>query len=69
MTYIRKCAWCKKVVGIKVVPSDTAWPDKITHTICPSCSVAVMKDLAHIQQESVTPALRCGYDSTYPLYR
>jgi hypothetical protein len=49
MTFIRQCAWCKKIVGTKVVPSDTAWPDKITHTICPSCSIAVMKDLAHIQ--------------------
>jgi hypothetical protein len=69
MTYIRKCAWCKKIVGTKVVPSGTAWPDKITHTICPSCSTTVIKDLAHIQQEDVTIALRCGYESIYPLHR
>jgi hypothetical protein len=54
MTFIRQCAWCKKIVGTKVVPSDTAWPDKITHTICPSCSVTAMKDPAHIQQASVS---------------
>jgi len=52
MTYIRKCAWCKKIVGAKVVPCDSDCPDKITHTICPSCSALVLKELEQIKLQS-----------------
>lgn len=50
MTYIRQCAWCKKILGTKMVPSDTERPNNITHTICPSCNSKILRQLDHLQE-------------------
>ncbi len=59
MTYIRQCAWCKKILGVKVVPSDTERADNITHTICPACSALVMSGLEALQPDTSPQASAC----------
>lgn len=40
---VRQCSWCLRVIGrTPVEPGQGGW---ITHSVCPSCADAYLKDL------------------------
>ncbi len=57
LTYIRQCAWCKKVEGIKVIAGGGDRPDTITHTICGACRALILKEIESLQPERALRAI------------
>ncbi len=57
LTYIRQCAWCKKVEGIKVIAGGGDRPDTITHTICAGCRALILKEIESLQPERALRAI------------
>ena len=45
-----QCAWCSKVIGSSVFPSDEA-DNVISHTICRQCKETLLEEAAHLVSE------------------
>ena len=57
----RKCAWCGKHLGEKEVSQIPQYRPAITHSICPSCSAKLARDIEDIETKNSNDEPKTNY--------